>query len=487
MLRRHSITRRLIASVLLIQVISALGVVGATLAYERHTRFQAFDVMLRGRADSLLGSVQDTDDAADDVMLDLANLKLPAEDVYEMQELPHPLLGRSTNWGGSSELQGAPMDQVFRTKLGGKDYRMIRVHGVRVVDPGSPGGGKVHRLMVVYGSPTAGVWREIREAVLFYAAACCVLFLLTGALVFWLLRRGLLPLRELADEAGELSVRRWSFHAPESARATEELAPLVVALEEAIKRLERSFVQQGRFVSDAAHELKTAVAVLKSSLQVMTMRPRSAPEYEAGLDRSFRDLQRMEETVTRMLMLARFEQRAESEAGSASADIGACLAEVVEQFQPMADLRQITVNVVAAATANVRLSREEAVLLCSNLLMNALQHGKECGRVELQLEQAGARELLLSVADDGEGIGSDVLPHVFERFYRGDASRVRKTGGTGLGLAICRAIVLRAGGTIALESVPGRGTKALVRLPRAEQPTTNRALAAVLAGTISSG
>ena len=79
--------------------------------------------------------------------------------------------------------------------------------------------------------------------------------------------------------------------------------------------------------------------------------------------------------------------------------------------------------------------------------------------------RAGAVEL--TVEDHGEGIDPDALPHVFDRFYRGDPSRTRSTGGAGLGLAICKAVVEKAGGTIALASKPGKGTTVTVRLPMA--------------------
>lgn len=468
-MRRRSIARRLIGSVLLVQLISALGVIGATLAYERHVHFEAFEVMLRGRADSLLGSVQDADDAGDGVVLDRASVQVPRGDVYEVQESGGRVLGRSPNWGGSAELRRPLVDGIIRAEIRGVPYRLICVHGSRTVDPGDAGGGTTHAITVLYGRTTAEVWEEIREAVLFYAGASFVLLVATGAMIFWILRRGLLPLRELALEAEGLSVDRWSFTAPESARSTEELLPLVMALEAAVKRLEESFAQQGRFVSDAAHELKTAVAVVKSSLQVLTMRPRTATEYERGLDRSLGDLQRMEEIVGEMLTLARFEHRVETVASGEPVELRACLEAVARQFQPMAELRQVRVDLLAPEPAYAGLSQEEATLLCSNLVINALQHSEPLGRVELAVDASGPEHVVLYVKDEGEGIDEDVLPHVFERFYRGDASRVRKTGGTGLGLAICRAIVMRAGGTIAMESVRGKGTTAVVRLPRAER------------------
>ena len=93
------------------------------------------------------------------------------------------------------------------------------------------------------------------------------------------------PLRQLAALASQVSVDAWQFSTPANAHTTPELAPLTQALESVLQRLERSFQQQRAFVSDAAHELKTAVAVQKSSLQLLNMKRRSAQEYQAGLER----------------------------------------------------------------------------------------------------------------------------------------------------------------------------------------------------------
>jgi signal transduction histidine kinase len=98
--------------------------------------------------------------------------------------------------------------------------------------------------------------------------------------------------------------------------------------------------------------------------------------------------------------------------------------------------------------------------------MNALQHSPRNAKVYLTLRSENAT-IELTVADQGEGIDPSALPHIFDRFYRGDPSRARSTGGAGLGLAICKAVVERAGGTIELKSEPGKGTTAIVRLPKA--------------------
>ncbi len=462
-MKTYSLTHRLIVTILLIELLAALSISGAALLYERHVRFRSFDVMLRGRADSLLGAVQDAEDAQDNVMLDGTEANLPAEDVYEVQDAGGRVLGKSLNWAGPREaLLTASTGKLQRVSIKGKHYRVLRIQGLRIVDPGDKGGGIPRRVTIFYGSPIEHVWNEIWEAVGFYAVTSLFLLAISGMLIFWLLNRGLAPLRELAAEASGVSVNSWNFAPSPRARMIRELAPLTVAIETVLTGLERSFMQQRRFTSDAAHELKTAVAVLKSSLQLLTLKQRTTLEYERGIERCQLDCERLEETVAKMLTLARAET--DSDTASGTADLAGILRQVAQQFASMAELKRLQVVVVAEAPVMVDIEPEQAQLLCGNLLLNALQHspGGSTIRAAARQEDTCAE---LTIEDDGEGIAAEDLPHIFDRFYRGDPSRSRNTGGTGLGLAICKAIASRGLGTIEIASVLGNGTRVSVRFP----------------------
>jgi signal transduction histidine kinase len=555
----RSIALRLIVAVLAVELLSSILVVFLSFGYERHVHFRSFDVMLRGRADSILGAVQDADDPGDNVMLDQADLHVPPEDVYEVYEQDGHLLGRSSNWQGAGPgLPTHPWGDFSQRILNGHQYRVLRMQGSRTVDPGVQG-GTVHPVTIVYGSPTRHVWHVIRSTVQFYAAGSVLLLVVTGPLIAWLLHRGLLPLRQLAALAAQVSVDAWQFSPPPSAHNTPELAPLTHALESVLQRLERSFLQQRAFVSDAAHELKTAVAVIKSSLQLLSMKRRTALEYEAGLERCLSDSLRLESLVTDMLNLARAESSTPAPGPPPVADLAASLHQAVTQLETVATLRNVQVQVkgtdfpmkgtgfspyissaelsgaleaaekglardekheehpsgaeahvdasalsarlkscpvtkppeIAAessfavscsalegmpAALQVPIAPEDCTLLIANLLLNAIQHSPAESTVEITLTlaaEASARAAILLVQDHGEGIAPEALPHVFDRFYRGDPSRTRTTGGTGLGLAISKAIALKAGGSIAIASqsdptLPNQGTTVTVRLPIAE-------------------
>ncbi len=469
-MKPYSLTRRIIVAVLLVEMASALAFIGLAGVYEGVSHFRAFDVMLRGRADSMLGAVQDSEDSKDTLMLDGNQALVPKRDLYFVQEDTGRILGQSENWPDAPVFANKTKDNEFANlTMNHRAYRFIRITGVRMVDPGDPGGGVARHVTILYGTRTQQVWETVAHAVEFFSAASLVLLAGTGLLMFWLLRRGLAPLYQIADHAAQVSVRSWKFSPPPSARAVRELAPLVQALETALAGLEQSFAQQTQFVSDAAHELKTSVAVVKSSLQVLMMRQRSPAEYAAGLERLQIDSDRMEELVASMLTLAGLES-GEEESAPIAIDLTDIVSDVVEQFRTMSEVAEIALEFHTETSIWVHADREKVRLLCSNLIHNALQHSSPGQTIRIKLRrEAGHAEL--RIIDQGSGIPAESLPHVFDRFYRGDPSRSRRTGGTGLGLAISRAIVIRFHGEIRLESAPGQGTTAIVCLP-ASLPTT---------------
>jgi signal transduction histidine kinase len=307
------------------------------------------------------------------------------------------------------------------------------------------------------------------EAARFLLLSNTLLLLLTGAAIYFLLRRGMAPLNSLATQAAALSPTR-PFHAPPEVLAVAELAALARALEAAMRRLRDSFEQQRTFVNDAAHELKTAVTIVKSSLQLLESRPRGVDEYRSGLVSCLADCARLEELVRKLLTLARLEQGSAGEIPPrGQTAINECLCEIAAQLGSFAELRGVSLNLDLNDSAEAQLPREDCENLAFNLVLNALQHTPSGGSVTLRTNSVGDR-VQMEIKDTGEGIAAADLPLVFNRFYRGDRSRARTTGGTGLGLAICKAIVDVYGGDIEIESEPGQGTRVRVRLPVADAP-----------------
>jgi len=246
-----------------------------------------------------------------------------------------------------------------------------------------------------------------------------------------------------------------------------ELRPLIDSMTNMLARLERSFVQQKEFLGNAAHELKTPLAVVKSTLQSLLQRPRSEEEYQQGLEHSLEDLQRLEQLLHWMLRLARAEQWAHGglRRDLQVIDLSATCEEAVERVRHLAAERAMTVELEKNGQVPFKADPEDLQLVWSNLLENAVRYSPEGARVEMKVANTNGGLARVIVADHGPGIPADELAHIFDRFYRGDPSRNRATGGYGLGLAIAKALVEAYGGNIRAESAPGEGTRMTVELP----------------------
>jgi signal transduction histidine kinase len=465
--RSVSITRRLVGTLLVLELLSALALIAAVTIHEWHVQLKAFDASLAAGSESLMGAVQDAEDKDDNVLLDLRTVRIGNDAAYRVVDGRGHVLGSAGNNLDPSFDALAAKPGFRNGKMGYGAYRFHTLHGLRIVDPGEPNGGTSHNITIVYGRPTRHVWHEVVEEIRFFAIATTVLFGATAVLMVGAIRKRLLPVHELALEADLINSGNWVFHAPPSAKGTVELQPLARALEAALERVQRSFDQQRRFTSDAAHELKTDVAIVKSSLQLLSMRKRSVEEYGEGLALSLRDCDRLEETVQKLLTLARLEQPEEIISNGSMQHVCSlreAVEEAVHQSAALAQLKAIDVKVDAVESAFVSLDRRDAVLLCANLLVNALQHSPKQARVLLSLAKKGSN-IILTVQDWGEGIAEEDRPHLFHPFYRGDISRSRKSGGTGLGLSICKAICDRAGGSIDISNHAGGGALVTVMLP----------------------
>jgi signal transduction histidine kinase len=163
------------------------------------------------------------------------------------------------------------------------------------------------------------------------------------------------------------------------------------------------------------------------------------------------------------------ETKTELPSAPVATDMAQILRQVAEQFDSMAELKRLRILVMAEGAVMVDVEAEQLQLLCSNLLLNALQHSPAGSAIRAVAEQDGE----LAIEDDGDGIAPQELPHVFDRFYRGDPSRSRNTGGTGLGLSICKAIVSRWQGTIEITSELGIGTRVVVHVPLSGVPSAS--------------
>jgi signal transduction histidine kinase len=466
-MKMHSLRRQVIIGILSIELLCAAIFAGVSLFHEWRLHMRTLDIMIQGRSDSLLGSIQDAEDPDDNVIIDPAELVIPREDVYAVYAGDGRLIGSTA--GAPAELTARRGEGITSREVHGHSYRTLERKGMRVIDRPETGGAGIQRpVTIIYSVSTRHVWHEVREAASFYVGASALLLLITSFVIIVMLRRFLSPIQDLSVEASSISLSSLSFRAPPSALRMTELRPLAETLSAVIDRLKHSVDQQNRFLGDAAHELKTAVSIVHSSIQLLLMRSRNAAEYAFGLEGVLSDNLRVNELVNRMLEAARFAEGKTEKAAdpNRAADLVEVSKQVLRRVQPILQAQKLRVEMQGNLQATVRSSADEIDVLISNLLINATQHSREGSLIALEVESMDGFAQL-TVQDHGYGISPEALPHVFERFYREDVSRSRETGGAGLGLSICKAIVEAASGTIEIESTVGSGTTVRVKLPSA--------------------
>jgi heavy metal sensor kinase len=468
-MRRDSIQRRLIATVIISQAILTLGLVvtGVVATYWR--LLSTLDSGMQAHAMSVAVLVRYTEDASGHVYFD--NSLLP-----ESIDPNHPdqfmvwadrtgLLTRSEDWPEGLQFQPGP-NQHWNFTFAGVPYHALRMTHVPVLDREEGKSFRPQTLTIVYASPTVRIRQQVKAAGAFIALMSLALLGATTWLASWRVRRSLSPLQDLAQQAARVSTQSWRLQVPKAAEDIEELRPLTESMTQMLARLEGSFEQQRQFLGNAAHELKTPVAVLKSTLQSLLQRSRSSEEYRAGLQAALQDMDRLEQLLQSMLRLARAEQWAQSPERPALEliDINATCEEAVERIRSLAQSRATAIQLATNGPVPFHADPEDLQLVWTNLLENAVRYSPEGSSVEVAVNHDNEKAQIV-FEDHGVGISAADLPRIFDRFYRGDPSRTRATGGFGLGLAIAKALVEAYGGTISAESTPGKGTRMTVELP----------------------
>jgi signal transduction histidine kinase len=462
--RSSSITRRTVASVLLVQVAFALVLGVITVLGERHTRLRALDQQIVGRSDSLMGAIQDAEDSEINITIDPAEVHVSRDDRYAVYSESGRLIGRSDDKDPPLPARGEL--GMSRVQMDHLHYHVFRRNGLRIIDRAENHGVGLRRpVVIVYASPENHVLHEVFEAVGQLLVGIVVVSAVCAFVTASLVRKTLQPVRDLALAAQKVSPTALRFDVPASALQVDELRPLATALSALIDELREAFAKEQRFVSDAAHELKTAVAVVHSAIQVLLLRRRSEREYVDGLELLLRDNDRVEALVASMLDLARLEQAPESAAPLLNIAEAARIA--CATMESVAESRGVHLEVAGRERAMIRLQADRAQTLLTNLLSNAIRYSTSGHNVVITVDGDGSTTSL-QVVDEGSGIRPEALPHVCERFYRDDPSRSRVSGGTGLGLAICKSIVDAAGGSISVSSTVGVGTNVHIRFSTAD-------------------
>jgi signal transduction histidine kinase len=274
----------------------------------------------------------------------------------------------------------------------------------------------------------------------------------------------LAPITELISGAEAIRERGANRNArlPITARV-HEVALLARTINEVLDERNASIEQLRNFTADAAHELRTPLTVLKGEIEVELRISAATGERNALLESNLEEVDRLIAIVQDLLLLATIDSQTERspEASDETFDLDSNVGSVLTRLSGLAAERGVTLEANLDSGLQHKGDAQKFARLVYNAVLNAIQYTPAGGSVQVKAETAQNRAML-SIRDTGVGIAPDDLPHVFERFYRGDPSRSRKSGGAGLGLAIAKSIAEEAGYQLRIESELGRGTTVTV-------------------------
>ncbi|MBH0231409.1 sensor histidine kinase [Halobacillus yeomjeoni] len=290
-------------------------------------------------------------------------------------------------------------------------------------------------------------------------AAALLCLIIGSILIYKLTKRNLRPLFVITDAVSEMEsspdlTKR--VPVPETPRELNELG---VRFNDLLLQLEKQFEREKSFVSNASHELRTPLTAFKGHLNLIKRWGKKDPEI---LDQAIQALKeesdRMEKMMVQLLTIARNEHM---ETQMEKVDLTKVIKQTIQQFQSSTTMQ---IKGDLEEDLSVKGDEEQLRQIFVILLDNAIHYSDDKGEINVTLQKQG-NSVELSVSDQGIGIPFEEQKKIFDRFYRVDKNRSRKTGGTGLGLSIAKELVDNHGGSIRVKSGPGEGSTFIVSLP----------------------
>jgi heavy metal sensor kinase len=301
--------------------------------------------------------------------------------------------------------------------------------------------------------------RQLRTTLFFFLPGMLGLSIVSGRLMA---RRVLQPIETITREARTIEAQDLYRRLP-VANPQDEIGQLVGVLNSLLSHLEGAFAQVRHFTADAAHELRTPLAVLRCGMEVVIARARSVEEYQGALGASIEEVSRLSCIVDNLFTLAR------ADAGNQEftwelVDLRELVQEVYEQAELMAEAKGLSVSLHTNGEVSIRGDCLRLKQLFLNLVDNAVKYTAAGGSIHLAVE-CEEQWAKVVVEDTGIGIPAEALPHIFDRFYRVDKARSLDDAGGGLGLSICQWVAQAHGGRITVQSRVGSGSTFIVSLP----------------------
>jgi heavy metal sensor kinase len=297
------------------------------------------------------------------------------------------------------------------------------------------------------------------------------LALILASVLGWIMAgRALTPVRDVAQAAQRISGSNLSLRIP-TREAGDELDYLILTFNRMTERLEASFQQMKQFSTDVSHELRTPITAIRGQLEVALFTAKTTDQYREAMFNALQDIDRLSQIVRALLLLSQAES-GQVVLQKTRLNVGETIRDLVEQFQIPAEAAGIHLTAEPSPECTLNGDRVQIERMITNLLSNALKFTPEGGRVTVSV-RACEDHVEIAVEDNGCGVPPEHLPHIFDRFYRvtGSGTAPAPEQGLGLGLSFVAWIAKAHGGTVEVDSSPGKGTRFTIKLP-AEPLTT---------------
>jgi signal transduction histidine kinase len=345
----------------------------------------------------------------------------------------------------------------------GKDNSATTIQQWRVLTQLSDGPAQI---LIRVGASLEFIQADVARIDRLVAVAGGVILLLAPACGYWLAGRATRPLALIINTMDELHPSNLEERLP--IRGTgDELDRLSMTFNGLLDRIGTYLQDKRDFLANAAHELRTPITAIRSSVEVTLASERTAAEYEEQLREILEESASLSSLVNQLLLLS--ESGVEAlKAHHEQVPLDDLLDKALDMFGGLAESRDVQLTCAQNTPLRVEGNSQHLRQVLYNLIDNAIKFTPPGGRVvtELRLDDS-EQQALFRIQDSGCGIPAEDVAHVFDRFFRGDRTHRRdlETRGTGLGLSICRAIVEGHGGSIRIDSTLGVGTTVVVLLP----------------------
>jgi signal transduction histidine kinase len=330
---------------------------------------------------------------------------------------------------------------------------------LRVV--GTPAGNASDPRTVLVAVSSTEASRSLRVVVLVLVVVVPLLIAAFAVACWFLVGAALRPVAALRRGAGDITEAGTGSRLPVPA-TRDEVARLAETLNDMLDRLAAGGARQRAFVADAAHELRSPLASIRTQLEVARAHPKDA-DWDETSEGALADLERLTRLVDDLLLLARLDDERRPARRFGPVDLRALATSAAARPGSRVDVRLID-SPESGEPLFTQADEDALVRVMENLLSNAERYASSCVTVGARRDGLWA---VLTVSDDGPGIPAADRARVFERFARLDASRSQDSGGSGLGLAIVQQLVQSSGGSVHLEDAEP-GLRAVVRLPLAQ-------------------